>query len=332
MKNQRGSVLIIALVMLALCTIMGMMASRMTQTSLITAGNYKTAKQAFYAAESGVAMAVAKVNNDCLNDPPCSVDDYFTYADGVSFKFDVIDTGDAIEKWPILVVDSHGKATGNGFANINARIVPRIIPDIFQSPAALYVNGDLENKGVSGSILGEYAEPLCSADDIWTTEFITEGMEADDYTADVGATDKKKNNMPKYPFAKAFNVLSQNYTTLITNVENNMHLGDATKMTDIFYYDGDWQAANLDGYGILVVSGDMITSGNITWNGLIFVQGDSIYNGGGSKEIYGAVIANGNVILNGTVNINYAYCSIGEDLRDELTKYRLAWWKTVEGS
>ena len=331
MKNQNGNVLILALVMLAVCTMIGLMATRMAQINIILAGNEKTAMQAFYAAESGIQVAIAKANNDCLNNPPCSEDDYVTYADGLAYKFDVIDTGEAIEKWPILEVDSHGTAVPKGVANINARIVPAIIPDIFQSPAALYVNGNLENKGVSGSALGEYSEPLCTADDIWTTENIDDDMEANDYTADVGGTDKRRSKMPKYPFMSAYNVLTKPRpgTVVIDNVQNNMVLGNASKMTQIFFHDGNWQASNLDGYGILVINGDMVTSGNISWHGLIFVRGNSIYNGGGTKEIYGAVIVNGDALINGTVDVRYAYCSIGDDLRDELTKYKMAWWKNV---
>jgi len=326
-KNEEGSVIVYAIIMLALCTLMGLAASRTTAIELQIAKNDWIIKEAFYAANSGINVAVSKINNeDCLNNPPCSQDTYVAFADKVSYKFDVIDTEDVYGGYPVLEIDSFGKAKGGGEAHIRAGLSIEIIPDIFQSPAALYVNHDLEKNGVSGSALGEYSEPLCTADDIWTTPTAIGGQEAADYVADIGATDRRMSDMDAYPFNSAYNILSKNHTTLITTVENNMSLGKPSKMTDIFFHEGDWQASNLDGYGILVVGGDMITSGNITWHGMIFIRGDSIYNGGGRKEIYGAVIANGDMVINGTVDINYAYCTIGDDLKNDLTKYKLKWW------
>ena len=326
-NNEEGSVIIYAIMMLSLVTLMGVAASRTTGIELQIAKNDLVTKEAFYAASSGVQHAALKViKNDCLENPPCSESDYISYGKGVSYKFDVLDTGNVHGGHPVLEIESFGKAPANGATHIKAGLSVVIIPDIFQSPTALYVNKDLENKGVSGSVDGEYDEHNCTADDIWTTPTATEGQEASDYTGDTGSTDRRMSDMVPYPFDQAYEILSNNYTTLITTVENNMMLGDGNHMTDIFFHDGDWQASNLDGYGILVVGGDMITSGNITWHGLIFVKGDSIYNGGGHKEVYGAVIANGNVILNGTVDINYAYCTIGEDLKNDLTKYKIKWW------
>jgi hypothetical protein len=327
-KNEKGSVLVYALVMLALTTVMGITAVNTARIDIQIAGNDMIAKQAFYAANSGVHVAGAKINDDCLNNPPCSQDDYVPLGDRESFRFDVIDTGDVYGGYPVLQVDSYGKAKGNGNAHIRAQFSVDIIPDIFQSPAALYVNRNLEKNGVSGSALGEYSEPLCTADDIWTTPYAIEGQEATDYPANVGGNDRRMTEQEPYPFMSAYHLLSnpKNYTHLIETVENNMYLGNPTRMTDIFFYDGDWNSSNLDGYGILVVSGNMITSGNVSWHGMIFVKGDSIYNGGGTKEVYGAVIVNGNAIINGTVDIRYAYCSIGDDLKDDLTKYRMKWW------
>ena len=54
LNNERGSVLIIAVLMLVLLTIIGISATNTTTTDLQIAGNEKTHRIAFYAAEAGI--------------------------------------------------------------------------------------------------------------------------------------------------------------------------------------------------------------------------------------------------------------------------------------
>jgi len=51
-KEEEGSVLVIALIVLALLTIIGIAATQMSETELGMAANWKFQKEAFYAAES----------------------------------------------------------------------------------------------------------------------------------------------------------------------------------------------------------------------------------------------------------------------------------------
>jgi len=327
MNNQRGSVIIVALVILTTLLLLGAAISRTVQMGIMMAGNEVRIKQAFYAAESGLTVAIVKLNAGCLDNPPCSEETYIDYGSGFKYKFDVVDSGQVVNAHPRLIIDSYGNKH-DAFSHIRASVSAETQPDL-QAPVALYVKNDLKNNGVAGSVLGEYAEPLCSVDDIWTTESSWDGLEAGDYTADTGPTTKLLNNMPDYPFNDVFNYLKKYHDVSITNPYNNMVLGDAASMTQIFYVSGGMSVSNLDGYGILVVDGDFVSSGNISWHGFVLVNGNVTYNGGGHKDIYGSVLVNGNATLNGTVNINYNYCDLGEDLKEKLLRFKINWWNQL---
>jgi hypothetical protein len=61
-KNEKGSVLLVALIMLALLSLIGVAATRTTSTELQIAGNEKFQKIAFYTAEAGRGYVVRSPN------------------------------------------------------------------------------------------------------------------------------------------------------------------------------------------------------------------------------------------------------------------------------
>ena len=73
-KDEKGGVLVVALLILVLLTLIGMAATDTTNIELQVSGNEKVYKQAFYAADAGVAYAVAKgstlvLDNNAAADP-----------------------------------------------------------------------------------------------------------------------------------------------------------------------------------------------------------------------------------------------------------------------
>ncbi|MBU1564061.1 MAG: pilus assembly PilX N-terminal domain-containing protein [Proteobacteria bacterium] len=58
MKNDKGAVLVIALMLLAIMTLLGVAALNTTTTEIKISGNDKVYKQAFYNAEAGISYAV----------------------------------------------------------------------------------------------------------------------------------------------------------------------------------------------------------------------------------------------------------------------------------
>ena len=64
-NNEDGSALAIALIMMVLLTLIGVSASRTSEIELKISGNDKFHKMAFYAAESGWQVGVARLDDQC---------------------------------------------------------------------------------------------------------------------------------------------------------------------------------------------------------------------------------------------------------------------------
>lgn len=73
---------------------------------------------------------------------------------------------------------------------------------------------------------------------------------------------------------------------------------------------------NLNGYGILLVTGNLNISAPFHWEGLIIVAGQVTFDGGiGTSVIQGALLADQVQILNGEVKVTLNTCPIAASLR-----------------
>ena len=74
---------------------------------------------------------------------------------------------------------------------------------------------------------------------------------------------------------------------------NSTSLGDVGGANDyrVVVVNGDCDFGPGQGYGILLVRGNLTTSGNFGWDGLILIigQGDLLWNGGGNRDISGGI-------------------------------------------
>ncbi len=80
---------------------------------------------------------------------------------------------------------------------------------------------------------------------------------------------------------------------------------DATQLSDSIL---DFN--NVTGYGTLAIRGNADFGGNLNWNGLIICDGSIEMSGGGSKEIYGAILSEDIVQLSGNITIYYDSCEL----------------------
>ncbi len=62
-NNEKGFILPLGLIFLAIIALLGTTAVMVTTTDLKIGTNYKTAKQAFYAAEAGINAAISKIED-----------------------------------------------------------------------------------------------------------------------------------------------------------------------------------------------------------------------------------------------------------------------------
>ncbi|CAN2039894.1 Pilus assembly PilX N-terminal domain-containing protein [Candidatus Magnetomoraceae bacterium gMMP-15] len=85
---------------------------------------------------------------------------------------------------------------------------------------------------------------------------------------------------------------------------------------------------NTTGYGMLLIEGDLSLRSGFNWNGLILITGILTMLGDISDvNIYGAVLANEGVVINGTINIKYDSCEIENSLRSQ--PLRIISWKEI---
>jgi Tfp pilus assembly protein PilX len=87
-KNEKGMVLPLGLMFLAIIAITGTTAVIVTTTDLKIGSNYRQSVQAFYIAEAGLARAEAELINDLNNDQDFSNGSYVTTSGTIALAYD----------------------------------------------------------------------------------------------------------------------------------------------------------------------------------------------------------------------------------------------------
>jgi len=369
-NNQKGFVLPVGLMFLAILAILGTTAMVITTTDLQIGANYKTSIQAFYAAIAGYEETRGRLPSIRQTDTPdanwrgyvggvdlaqdafgydsSSTDhEYFTslqsdmnYATVIRHRIDssgnILFWGDSDGDYvneinlakgnPIEIISS--SATISGSTKTITVEVHGGIP-YFEPPSALYVNGDLNKNGALGVVDGTYNSSCLPKWDVVTTVNATTGKEATDWTAGTSGRPAIESLVDGYstiyPVADVVISLSFVADNIITP---GAYTGDSWGSAgdiQVTFCEGDLDVRNITGYGILAVNGDLDLRGNIGWNGLIIISGETRLDGGGLLTIYGAAIANGNAILDGQPNVYYD-CVVFQNLENNLTTYRIYNW------
>jgi hypothetical protein len=228
---------------------------------------------------------------------------------------------------PLIKVQSFATHVRGGEGAVEATF---IYEPIFMMPdAALRVNSNVNGNGVSGSIIGEH-QSGSSCGDVADIMFDLSGGTIE-YGGDLGDTARIEPSTGMYPMSLLRPILIKRATQ---TVEASMNIDESSIVTSadnmgVIYITGDSKTTNLTGYGILFVDGNMELAGNLNWNGIILVSGDITFSGGGTKTIYGAVVANGEAIaVNGSVDIQYD-CDLLTGLHDDFSHYKMTSWRQI---
>jgi Tfp pilus assembly protein PilX len=84
-------------------------------------------------------------------------------------------------------------------------------------------------------------------------------------------------------------------------------------------------SGNTDNFGILIVKGDLVTSGTIKWKGLIYVTGN-LSSGAGTVKVDGGVMVGGSsTTISGTIDINYDKTALDSVARQAFKTKILNW-------
>jgi hypothetical protein len=230
---------------------------------------------------------------------------------------------------PLIKVVSDGTHVRGGNASIEARFM---YEPIFMMPdAALRVNSNVNGNGVSGSIIGEHI-PGSDCGDVADIMYDIAGGTIE-YGGDLGDTPLIQQSSGMYPIPLIDPVMRKQATVIVPG-SNNLDEGYLNSLTDsdnpgIIYVDGSAKTTNLTGHGILFVNGGFEFAGNLDWYGIVIVNGDITLSGGGTKTVYGAVVAGGEAVaINGGVDIQYD-CDLLSDLHDNFSKYRMLSWRQL---
>ena len=191
-----------------------------------------------------------------------------------------------------------------------------------------------QNREFSGSVIGEHM-PGSDCPDVPDIMYDLVGGTIE-YGGDLGDTPLVEKSPGIYPMSLVGPGIKRKADEIVPG-SNNLDEGHLNSLSDpdnpvVLYVDGPGitsKTTNLSGYGILYVNGDFEFAGNLDWHGLILVDGNITFSGGGTKTIYGAVVASGEAVaLNGSVDIQYD-CTYLTELHDTFSSYRMTSWRQL---
>jgi hypothetical protein len=348
LRSENGTVITVALIILAICSIIGAISSKITQADLNLSNAYIQQKQAFYAAEAGLNYATAKMGSltDRPDDPNWSVTLHSNLPTGESFtvvlKHKV--AGGKVVKWadinndfvfkectscpgsPVERIISTGFSRGGSQQSVATELVPE--PLFADIPAALYAGGDsmISNNG-SALAEGEFGyiadKAVCpELPDVVTTPSALDGFQATDFSGATGLRTSLLNDQKPYPIAKVFENLKGRAVTIAP--ETRLALG-SSEDCGLYYCTGNLDAQHLSGYGILMIDGNARLGGSVNWHGLILAKGDTQFDGSGSMEIFGGFLSGGRVIIDSSPAFFYD-CREINSIKKKFSRYGRRLW------
>ena len=348
MNNQKGSTIVVVVMLLALLSIIGVSSIRTSNTELEIAANNLIRKRCFFNAESGISSTIRLLpsvldDEDQIENATLDWQGTISNTDSPPF-YDVSikhrmksgqvlfygDTnGDYLLEYntdgigyPVEIIESHGTDYRGGMAAVNVGVR---YEEAFPMPkAALWVGDDVYANGVSGSVRGEGPpgeEDKCEeAYDILHNS----PLSVIDYTGDTGPETKIDQDASLYPYP-----LIENYfyrSPFLSESQYSNETFGSAEQPRVFRAKGDLEIRASDGYGVLLVDGNLEVKGDFLWHGLIIINGNFRFSGGGHKAVYGAVIAMGSAVrMDGGVDIYYD-CNALSQLHGNLSSYKKLWW------
>jgi len=213
------------------------------------------------------------------------------------------------KSFPVYVITSTGKVMQGSAEMATATVKVEVTRNILNinAPGGMFSGGCLDVNGASGGIAGGGSLPgviTNSSSGTCTENPIVSGTPAYSYNAGIDMNTYLGMSVTELV---QFATVKETYTSNVTN----------TNMSYSSYPGGDPAIVYIDnaghsirengctGYGILVVTGDLVLGGGFNWHGLVYVMGNVTQSGGGGNpNIDGSIMAGGNMnILNGGIDI-----------------------------
>ena len=356
LKNEEGSVIVMAIMILAVLTLIGVASIRTSNTERQISTNHGISLITFYAAESAAPHGkLWLLGLDLENDTdtasfgPLNESDepeWFNLSNGSSYTWlvkhevdadgNILYYGDPDNDYlwevnttsgmPLEIIDAAGTHARGG----KARIIStwQFQPSFAGPQAALFGHKLIEKNGGSGSIEGsDHSDAGNNVADIATDGVDLAAIDVKDMVLDDDGNVDVKTGQPIYPVPLFRDILLERATEEVTGEidRDDFFEGIMFAHPDA---DGNIDSQKLNGKGILFVDGNLDVNGGLGWEGIVIVYGEIRVNGGGGLTTDGAVAAWGDVILNGSVSIKYDSKKIS-DIFDKYSTYRMTSWKQL---
>jgi len=238
-------------------------------------------------------------------------------------------TSGATEHKPVEVITAKG-ASGSAAKIIEIEVVRAVAPPV---AAAIYAKSDLTGNGTSMTVNGNdncgvaaAKPPIATLTPATTTLNGTPTL-----LGNPAAATQTTNNIDIQGYVNDLKG-SANYT--LTEDRNGALFGNSANYVTVYSDTANppnvqgLKMQSVIGYGTLLVDGDLELGGGFNWNGLILVTGTLTFNGGGAGvNIYGAVLANQTVDINGGVYVRYDSCRVDNSVQGQSLK--ILSWKAV---
>ena len=361
-KNDQGLILIAALTLLTALTLVGATAFIVSSTDVKVGGNFKTSQTALQIAMAGAEQArqtlratnAASTNpekfseelagrvgaNGVLNGYTTSTDDSAlasssTLVSGYTYTaYLTNDSSDGASS----TTDNNGKvvitsvATGPNNTKAIVQTTVQLYSFSTSSPAVIYSKDNVTLSGSSISINGNDGSscsggnlaPVYTMDPATTTTNGNPGLSGDPATPQHGST-----NIDLQGYVDA---LKGGASHTLTEDSSNSTFGSTSNFVTVYtdavgtQADGELKLNNVNGYGILLVKGNLELAGNTNWNGIIIVTGIIKSSGGGSnaKNIQGQIFSGssalGDTAISGSIVVGYHSCNVKKALSSQPLK------------
>jgi hypothetical protein len=181
---------------------------------------------------------------------------------------------------------------------------------------AIYSEGDLSGNGNSATVSGaDNCGIVADVPAIYTLDPATSSISG---ASIVGLLDHGTDDLDLGNYVDTLKDATSSMITLTADVNVDTY-GSAGNFVTVYSETsgnvGGLKMSNVDGFGNLIIDGDLTLGGGFTWTGLVVVTGTVTFNGGGSGvNITGAVMSGDAVTLNGGLEIYYDSCAVGESL------------------
>lgn len=218
----------------------------------------------------------------------------------------------ATQHYPVEIITTYG-IVGGRTSIIEAEVVRN--PGIAVI-GAIYSEGDLTGNGHSATISGvDNCGSVSAVPAIYTLDPAVSAISG---ASVVGTVDSGSDDLDLDSYVDILKDDSPSLTTLTSDV-NGATYGTAGNFVNVYSETsgnvGGLKMSNVDGFGTLIVEGDLTMGGGFAWTGLVLVTGTVTFNGGGSGvNITGAVMSGDALDLNGGLEIYYDSCAVGESL------------------